>query len=260
MQFSYYLCHTTAAQAASGRHNDAWPRPAARRRLHPPTDFQHFPLMSPRPSAKPQPTAALRERVVEAAMKAFYERGIRLVTMDEIAHSLTMSKRTLYQLFADKEELLIACAERGEQKRNEQMERIAAQTDSILDLLLFDFELKMRYLEGVSPAFFSDMARYPRAMKHLEERRQATKRTAVEFLNRGVKQGLLREEINFEIVYDMLSRSFDYLKFDPVLMQYPPVDVFLNTVFTFLRGCTTSAGAAMMDAFLERYRAQKGHL
>ncbi|EJW89893.1 transcriptional regulator, TetR family [gut metagenome] len=48
-------------------------------------------------------------QVISVAMKAFYKKGVKSVTMDEIAHELTMSKRTLYQLFVDKEALLLAC-------------------------------------------------------------------------------------------------------------------------------------------------------
>ena len=50
-----------------------------------------------------------RGKVVKSAMKLFRQKGIKDVTMDDIAHSLTMSKRTLYELFEDKESLLLYC-------------------------------------------------------------------------------------------------------------------------------------------------------
>ena len=48
----------------------------------------------------------LREVILNTAMKAFAEKGIRAVKMDDIAESLTISKRTMYELYATKEELL----------------------------------------------------------------------------------------------------------------------------------------------------------
>ena len=48
----------------------------------------------------------LREVILETAMKAFQEKGIRAVKMDDIAEKLAISKRTMYEIYATKEELL----------------------------------------------------------------------------------------------------------------------------------------------------------
>lgn len=54
----------------------------------------------------PSSRAELRERIVETAMNAFTSHGIKSITMDDIAASLGISKRTLYEVFSDKESLL----------------------------------------------------------------------------------------------------------------------------------------------------------
>ena len=48
----------------------------------------------------------LRTTILQAAMKAFAEKGIRAVKMDDIAESLAISKRTMYEIYTTKEELL----------------------------------------------------------------------------------------------------------------------------------------------------------
>lgn len=50
-----------------------------------------------------------RKKIVETALQLFNSRGIRGVTMDDIAATLRMSKRTLYETFANKEDLLAEC-------------------------------------------------------------------------------------------------------------------------------------------------------
>lgn len=50
-----------------------------------------------------------RGKIVETALQMFNTRGTRGVTMDDIAQSLHISKRTLYETFANKEELLAEC-------------------------------------------------------------------------------------------------------------------------------------------------------
>ena len=49
------------------------------------------------------PRPELRERIIETAVKAFAAQGIKSITMDDIATSLGISKRTLYEVFPDKE-------------------------------------------------------------------------------------------------------------------------------------------------------------
>lgn len=47
-----------------------------------------------------------REKVIARSAELFAEFGVKAIRMDDIAHDLAMSKRTLYELFADKQELL----------------------------------------------------------------------------------------------------------------------------------------------------------
>ena len=47
-----------------------------------------------------------REKIVEHVSQMLSSFGIKSVRMDDVANSLGMSKRTLYEMFGDKEELL----------------------------------------------------------------------------------------------------------------------------------------------------------
>ena len=47
-----------------------------------------------------------KENIIHHASKMFVEQGIKAVRMDDIAQELSISKRTLYEMFGDKEELL----------------------------------------------------------------------------------------------------------------------------------------------------------
>lgn len=195
-----------------------------------------------------------RRQAVKVALAAFHAQGIRPVTMDEIAHSLTMSKRTLYQLFADKEELLIACMEEVDRRHRLRLQERMAETDSVIDLLLSDFELKMQELATISPDFFRDLAKYPQAMRRMQERRDENARVAVEFLKKGVAQGYLRPDLNLEILYDFIASTIELARIGRILNRFSLVEVFQHTIFVYIRGCATLKGAAIMDAFMERYR------
>ena len=58
------------------------------------------------------PTTDNKSKIVDTALQMFNNRGIRGVTMDDIASAMHISKRTLYETFANKEELLSECMKR----------------------------------------------------------------------------------------------------------------------------------------------------
>ena len=200
----------------------------------------------------------IRNHVVAVAIKAFREEGIKSVTMDEIARRLSISKRTLYQLFEDKEKLLLTCVSTVTREEMERMERLAASTDNVLELLLRDFEVKLNDFKHISHLFYDEMTKYPRVSAFIEQQRTAHVQKAVDFLQRGVDQGLFLPGINFDIVYNIVSRQLEYAAGHDFLRKYSPLELFLNYVFLYLRGCTTLKGAAMMDAFLKKYREEAG--
>ena len=50
----------------------------------------------------------IRDRIIEGAAELFKTYGIKSVTMDSLANQFGMSKRTIYEVFSDKDELLMA--------------------------------------------------------------------------------------------------------------------------------------------------------
>ena len=51
----------------------------------------------------------IKQRIIEEASELFAKMGIKRLTMGDLAKHLGVSKRTIYENFKDKEELLIAC-------------------------------------------------------------------------------------------------------------------------------------------------------
>ena len=95
----------------------------------------------------------VRKQIISVAAEMFHQQGIRSVTMDDIAHRLCMSKRTLYQIFADKESLLLACVIQHEEEVIKQLEEVYNNTQNVLEFLLLVFSLKLKELNEIDPLF-----------------------------------------------------------------------------------------------------------
>lgn len=207
-------------------------------------------------NANLQDTEAMRQnlrlKVIAVARKAFYAKGVRNVTMDEIAHELVMSKRTIYQLFADKESLLLACLEDGNRAHSRLLEAKTRETDNVLEIILFDLSTRLELLEKINPKFFAELSKFPRIVTHLKRERLQHMERAVLFMKKGVAQGLFRADVNFKIVITILMEHIDGAVTLQELSDFDPVEVFRHLVLFYLRGCTTRRGMEMMDDFLSR--------
>lgn len=199
----------------------------------------------------------LRERIIDLAIREFRAKGIKTVTMDDIAHGLVMSKRTLYQVFSEKEELLMACALKQQRDGEEQLEAVMEQAENVLEVILCALELKMNELRDITQTYFQDIKKYPRVVEYFRQVQQATHEQAIGFFERGKKEGVFREEVNFNIVTDamnlIIEKKFQLEEFKTVR----PIEVFKNTSLIILRGCATAKGVAMFDRFWEKYSVKE---
>ncbi|MDY5968417.1 MAG: TetR/AcrR family transcriptional regulator [Bacteroidales bacterium] len=82
-------------------------------------------------------TGTTREKIVDAALKLFREKESCSVTMDEVARSIHISKRTLYETFKDKEELIDACCQKTYTSVGSFMNRIAGEIDDPMMAIIF---------------------------------------------------------------------------------------------------------------------------
>lgn len=201
----------------------------------------------------PSTAKDIRQHVIDVASDMFYRMGIRSVTMDDIAHKLTMSKRTLYQIFADKEALLLATAIKHDEEECARMEQLSKECSNVLELLIVVFEKKMREMDEMCVTFFTDLMKYPALVAHFEESRRAQEVEAVKFLDRGKEQGLFRKDVSFPIVVRQISAGMELTMKNGFLGGYSQAEIFLNTVIPYIRGCATKKGIDMIDSFLNRY-------
>lgn len=196
----------------------------------------------------------LREKIISSAGELFAKEGIRSVTMDDIAASFGISKRTLYELFSDKEALLIECIRREIQLEEIYMREQAARSLNVLEILLKRYQRSIERFHATNKKFFDDIKKYPRAYEQLRNGNNRTTEDAVNFFKEGVRQGYFREDVNFPIVSHLLHAQMDILMESDICKTYPFLDVYESIMFTFLRGISTEKGVRELEHFITQYR------
>lgn len=202
------------------------------------------------------PEGTPARRVINYAMMEFFQKGVRQVTMDDIAKGLQMSKRTLYQLFADKEQLIIACIEVLAEHEQQLAVSLIEENRNVLEIILRIVESRLHCLENISLEYIEDITRYKSVVEFIEMARKESIKRAVVFFQQGFDNGLFRPDVNFDIVMNSMVQKIDNVVRSYNGNTYPARDCFINEVLFHLRGCCTAKGIELIDTFLERYKAE----
>jgi TetR/AcrR family transcriptional regulator, cholesterol catabolism regulator len=193
----------------------------------------------------------IKDRIVEAAAESFRTYGIRSVTMDTLATQLGMSKRTIYEVFSDKDELLMAVLTRMARQQKELVKRVLDESENSIVAIFRMLEINRDSFQSMSPAFQSDLKKYHHdiLMKNLDSIEMPDYRNHFQVIEKGIKEGLFRKEINPDLVNRCLynlGRSI----MDNDLYPYEFFarrDVIRNIFFNYLRGISTLRGLDLIN-------------
>ncbi len=146
-----------------------------------------------------------REEILDAARDVFFRKGLFPATMDEIAEKAELSKATLYLYYKSKEDLFLAVAMRGLEMLEESFHQVLGKALSpVLTLLQFIDALERFFEEDrnyfrlfafiQTPQFHSVVSSEMRESCVAINHRIWT--IATDVLRRGMKEGVVREDIN----------------------------------------------------------------
>ncbi len=167
-----------------------------------------------------------KEQIVKAAEDLFLTYGVRSVTMDDISKKLAISKKTIYQHYRDKNEIVCLVAQRVLEREKEQIDQLKLASKDVVHELLLLSDYIREHAQSVNPSVLFDLQRYHRsAWKiYLEFKENVFLESLNDTLSRGKQQAYIREEINVEIL--------SLLRMEEIQMAYD-ADVFPRDNFNF---------------------------
>lgn len=186
----------------------------------------------------------LQEQIVLRAQELFFTRGFSSVTTDMIAAELGISKKTLYQHFTSKEELLHACMRKMREDMAGALERVVEKRN-------MDFVVKLRTLMSIIAAkisrvhrpMFDDMRRKaPELMREIEEFRRTRILPMFERLfAQGARRGKLRSDVDPHLFVMMFYALVERMMSPDTLAQIPytAAEVYRAVVAVMLEGMLT---------------------
>ena len=153
----------------------------------------------------------LRERIIDTALNSFATHGIKSITMDDIAAALGISKRTLYEVFSDKETLLMECLLKAQREGDAYVKDVYEKASNVLEVLLKLYQRSIEKFHNTNKKFFEDIKKYPKVYAELMKRRNRDSEETIAFFKLGIQQGYFRDDVNFTIVNLLVREQLDLL-------------------------------------------------
>lgn len=201
----------------------------------------------------------LRDRIIEKATESFTTNGIKSITMDDIAASLGISKRTLYEVFRDKESLLAECILKDQQELNIFLAEVNANSKNVLEVILICYQRSIERFHRTNKQFFEDIKKYPKVYNLMKSFRDRDSDSTIEFFKTGVRQGIFRDDVNFAIVNLLVRQQLDLLMNTDICAEYSFLEVYESIMFTYIRGISTEKGQRVLEDFIQEYRKHRIH-
>jgi AcrR family transcriptional regulator len=193
----------------------------------------------------------IRNRIIEGAAYLFRSYGIKSVTMDSLANHLGMSKRTIYEIFSDKDDLLIGVLNWMNEKQKELLKTILDESENAIVAIFRLLEINQVHFQQMSPAFQADVKKihYELLIKNASQGEMPDYRNTQQVIERGIKEKLFRKDINADLANRclyLLGRTVmdnDLFPFE----QFSRRDVVKTSFINYLKGISTPEGLNLIN-------------
>lgn len=195
----------------------------------------------------------MKDEILQTSLKQFLKHGIREMSIQKLVAPLGISTKTVYKYFENKERLLEAALSLYYVQQFGLLQTFSTSKSAVhflFDIWYIGIETECR----VNKVFFQDLNYYyPELEKKVESTisKKLWKRF-IEIIENGILEGFFREDVHPSIaleaisaIYVSIARTTNFKKF-----RSAQLDIYLNTITVFIRGCCTPKGVEELDSHI----------
>jgi AcrR family transcriptional regulator len=197
----------------------------------------------------------VRDRIIKHAAELFAGHGCKSVTMDDIASSMGISKRTIYEIFKDKNSLVEACIHYFYDQGKHDVEQILNNSDSVFNAFVSFAQATSQVMLHLRCNFFNEIQKYfPDVFTTTVQRyRDQHTHNTRNILLRGQQEGLFKESMDVDsaavLITTLTSAILTSNMFEA--QGYDRRKMTGNLVYNYMRGISTAKGLEMMERLQE---------
>ena len=199
-------------------------------------------------------TLEIKDRIIAKSRELFFRYGVKSVTMDDIASELGISKKTIYQHFEDKDDIVHQMMEIEMANDKCEWEDLEKVTKNVIEKGVKSMDFFREAFTEINQSAFFDIKKYhPKTWQLFQDHKQNfILASIIKDLKEGIEQGYFRPEIKVEILAKMRLEQIE-IAFDPHLFpanKFSIVDVEVTMLDHFFRGIMTEKGLKVYEGCL----------
>ncbi|MBP3590649.1 MAG: TetR/AcrR family transcriptional regulator [Muribaculaceae bacterium] len=188
--------------------------------------------------------------IFDTIIRMITENGLKSLTMDRVAATLGMSKRTLYEIFGSKACMIQQTLAHYHREHIKRCDAIFAHSDNVMEGILSVYRHMRNIIAKLHTDFFRDMDEAFADVKHqYEDFEDKRHKHFLEMFQRGIAEGVFRPDVNFLVQSKMLHVQMEALKRMEELFpkDLTLVDVYDSIIIGFLRSIASPKGMEILD-------------
>lgn len=202
---------------------------------------------------KDEKTVDHKEYIITEADKLFCHYGIKSVTMDDIAKHLGMSKKTIYQHFIDKNDLIMHLMKNKMESQACMIDKGTQSTKNAVQEMFFVVTNMQQMLSNINPMMFYDLQKYhPLAWVFFKEFKEKHLYQKIkDNLQRGIAEGFYRPEMNLDIITTLRLNHIDFVfnQSPGINQKFTVVQAMTEITEHYLYGLCTLEGHKLINEY-----------
>jgi len=182
--------------------------------------------------------------------------GPQSVTMDMVARDCGISKRTLYETFPNKHNLISNLIKYNQEQANKQFTQIFEQSSNSFEALMGVYTVVREYIHKTSPAFIADIKRlYPEVFDEYKAQELSHTMKLAKIISKAQEEGLVMPGVKCKIaafVFTNNIKSLHNMDASP-FPEYTMTEVFDGAFLNFMRGIATKEGQDIIDSYVVKH-------
>lgn len=209
----------------------------------------------------PEPNTKVRIR--QKADELFMKYGIRSVSMDDIANALGMSKKTIYQYFVDKDELVDAVVEADISSMQTDCLALITDAHDAIQEIFFTIDRVLEQIRNMNPMLIYDLEKFHFRgyQKFMDHKNKFLLQVIRKNMERGLAEGLYRDDLNMDIMakfrLEAMMIPFNIDLFPPT--KYSLADVSKVIIEHYVYGLASQKGYKLIVKYKEERLKQAKH-
>ena len=203
----------------------------------------------------------IKERILVKSAELFLRYGIRSITMDEIAVQMGVSKKTIYQFFADKDDLVADVVEKLITHNEEECSQCTIRAENAIHEIFIALNELEEILKGMNPLIMYDLEKHhPKSFQRFKDFKYRFLYQVIKAnLEKGMEQGLYREGLNVDVVTKHRIETA-FMGFNQDVFphnRYKISEVGRELGMLFLHGIANEKGRKLIEKYLKEGQKKK---